>query len=145
MGLFRVEQYKRQRRADGAGNAGRTVLKLCTRGAAVQLQDLGRQRSAMLDCVDSGLKRGLLTFGTLDMGHNRKADLVRRLARAAATSSGMRSTPGSPTSVASNTPPVTNSLMTSAPRAYRSRTCSAASTGLLATWRTVLHHDRPAP
>ena len=59
---------------------------------------------------------------------------------AAATSTGMRSTPGSPTSVASNTPPVTNSFMTSAPRAYKSRTCSAASAGLLATWA-----NNPAP
>ena len=35
----------------------------------------------MLDCVDAGLKRGLHTFGALDMGHDRKANLVRRLAR----------------------------------------------------------------
>ena len=81
MGLFRVEQYKRQRRADSAGNAGRTPLELRARGATVQLQNLGRQRSAVLNRVNAGLKRNLHTLGTLDMGHDRKAHIVRRLAR----------------------------------------------------------------
>ena len=35
----------------------------------------------MLNRVNAGLKRGLHTFGALDMGHDRKANLVRRLAR----------------------------------------------------------------
>ena len=35
----------------------------------------------MLNRVDAGLKRGLHTFGALDMGHDRKANLVRRFAR----------------------------------------------------------------
>ena len=81
MGLFRIEQHKRQRRTNRAGHARRASLEPCPRGAAVQLQNLRRQRSAVLDCVDAGLKRGLHTFGTLDMGHDRKANLVRRLAR----------------------------------------------------------------
>ena len=81
MGLFWIEQYKRQRRADRAGHARRTPLELRTRGTVIQLQDLGGHRSAVLDCVDAGFKRGLHTFGTLDMGHHRKAHLVRRLAR----------------------------------------------------------------
>ena len=81
MGLFRVEQYKRQRRADRAGNAGRTPLELRARGATVQFHDLGRQRSAVLDRIDAGLKRSLHAFGALDMGHNRQAHLVRHLAR----------------------------------------------------------------
>ena len=81
MGLFRVEQYKRQRRADSAGNTGRTPLELRARGATVQLQNLGRQRSAVLNRVNAGLKRGLHALGTLDMGHNRQTHLVRSLAR----------------------------------------------------------------
>ena len=81
MGLFRIEQHKRQRRTNRAGHARRASLELCPRGAAVQPQNLRRQRSAVLDCVDAGLKRGLHTFGTLDMGHDRKANLVCRLAR----------------------------------------------------------------
>ena len=81
MGLFRVEQYKRQRRADRAGHARRASLELCARGAAIQLQDLGRHRGTVLDRVDPGLKRGLHALGALDMSHNRKPNLVRRLAR----------------------------------------------------------------
>ena len=81
MGLFRIEQYERQCRADRAGHARRASLELCSRGAAVQLQNLRRHRSAVLDCVDAGLKRGLHTFGALDMGHDRKANLVRHLTR----------------------------------------------------------------
>ena len=81
MGLFRVEQYKRQRRADSAGHTRRTSLELRTRGAAVQFQDLGRQRSAVLNRVNAGLKRGFHALGTLDMGHNRQAHLVRSPAR----------------------------------------------------------------
>ena len=80
MGLFRVEQYKRQRRADSAGHTRSTPLELRARGATVQLQDLGCQRSAVLNRVNAGLKRGLHALGTLDMGHNRKAHIVRRLA-----------------------------------------------------------------
>ena len=34
----------------------------------------------MLNRVNAGLKRGLHALGTLDMGHNRKAHIVRRLA-----------------------------------------------------------------
>ena len=81
MSLLRIEQYKRQCGADGAGHAGRTPLKLRARGAAVQFQDLGRQRSAVLNRVNAGLKRGLHALGTLDMSHNWKAHIVRRLAR----------------------------------------------------------------
>ena len=80
MGLFRVEQYKRQRRADRAGHTRRTPLELRTRGASVQFQDLGRHRGTVLDRIDAGLKRSLHALGTLDMGHNRKAHIVRRLA-----------------------------------------------------------------
>ena len=81
MGLFRVEQYKRQRRADSAGHTRSTPLELRARGATVQLQNLGRQRSAVLNRINAGLKRGLHALGTLDMSHNRKAHIVRRLAR----------------------------------------------------------------
>ena len=81
MGLFRIEQYERQCRADRAGHARRASLELCSRGAAVQLQNLRRHRSAVLDCVDAGLKRGLHTFGALDMGHNGQPHFMRRLAR----------------------------------------------------------------
>ena len=81
MGLFWIEQYKRQRRADSAGHARRTPLELRARGATVQPQDLGRHRGTVLDRIDAGLKRSLHAFGALDMGHNRQANLVRRLAR----------------------------------------------------------------
>ena len=81
MGLLRIEQHKRQRRADRAGHARRASLELCARGAAIQLQDLGRHRGTVLDRVDPGLKRGLHALGALDMSHNRQAHLVRRLAR----------------------------------------------------------------
>lgn len=81
MSLLRIEQYKRQRGADRAGHARRASLELFSRGTAIQPQNLRRQRSAVLDCVNAGLKRGLHTLGALDMGHDRKANLVRRLAR----------------------------------------------------------------
>ena len=81
MGLLRIEQHKRQRGADSAGNAGRTPLKLRARGAAVQFQDLGSHRGTVLDRIDAGLKRGLHALGALDMSHNRQAHLVRSLAR----------------------------------------------------------------
>ena len=59
---------------------------------------------------------------------------------ARAISGDMRSTPGSPSTSASNTPPVTNSFTRSHLRAKQARTASRASSGVETTFA-----NRPAP
>ena len=79
------------------------------------------------------------------MSHDRKANLVRRLARRRGdidrhAQHARLAHLGRIEHTARY-----EQLNASAPRAYRSRTCSAASTGLLATWANKPAPWRPAP
>ena len=126
------------------GSAGDTVhVSDEARPAPLRLNNAISSSSSAAPCsmVSTPASRPTRTPSALSMCAAVRSPSLRASSQAAWAMSGdMRSTPGSPSTSASNTPPVMNSLTRSQLRAKHVRTISRASSGVEATCA-----NRPAP
>ena len=126
------------------GNAGETVqVNDEARPAPLRLNSAisSSSRAAPCSMVSTPASRPARTPSALSMCAAVRRPSLRASSQAAcATSGDMRSTPGSPSTSASNTPPVMNSFTRSHLCAKQSRTMARASSGVDATCA-----NRPAP